>query len=257
VGLYSPVRRAYDVQLPDNTLARRLTIPYYGPGGEGNKMLTVEQGPPTYLRQLEVDVGAMRSFAMHASKPWADLETQLTVIPLPSSGYRIQGTIHHRGDVALRNCALVWNAVPVVIDDLAAGSTQHIDAQFSFSTSKPPYELIEMLLGQPTIGRQERRTRDRKREILNSIFFPDRRPWTGPMSSQTSLQGPTLLAWADSSPLHVDVQGAPEAVNATTLLIVPLSAAPPDPNATIIQRDTMAWLPTHEDANLVGSRTSY
>lgn len=242
VGLYSPVRRSYDLHLPDNALVYRPQDAFsFGPGSDLRGQLIAEQGPPTYVRQLEVDVGAMRDFAVHTAQPWPDLDVQLTLELDSGSTYRVQGTLTNQGAGDLQDCALVWNDEAVPIPDLPAGATEAISVQFSLSAPSSVYQMVENLLGSSAITARERRERERRREILQSLFMVPVYPTGGAAVGQESLSDVTLIGWSDEGPIQVEVQDMPTTVYATTLLIAPLPLTPGDSDMLLISKRSMSW----------------
>jgi len=221
VGLYSPVRQSYDVRLPDNALVHHMTDVPYSPGGGSSKLLRVEQGPPTYLHKFDIDVGAMRTCAMHSIKPWPDIQADLALSRTGTNAYHIEGTISNWGDVDVQNATLVFDMQPIPIADLAAGTTETISAAFQFVGSNSSQQVIDRLVGPYTTG-SEARERERQRAILNNVLPPY--PYVGgsPSPSAVQLDGLNLLGWLGTSLDQIDVQGYSQSVNATTLLIAPL-----------------------------------
>jgi hypothetical protein len=234
-GLYSPSRRAYDVQLPDNVLVDYRTQSYYPMSGAGSGALTVEQGPPTILRQVEVDVGAMRSFAMNRVQPWSGIEGDLALTSGTGNTLRVQGTITNKSNSKIEGCVLLYHSQPIVIPDIAAGETRSLAVDFQGSASLPNYRLVDDMLGSTPLGRKDRRERERKSDILNSVLQS---------TSGASMPGfttPTLIGWSAENPLLVDVVGRPDTTHATTLILVPLSATTEDSLASILPRHSMDW----------------
>ena len=226
VGLYSPARRGYDVQLPADALVRPLASSPYGPAS-GDEPLQVEQGPPTCLRGFDVDVGAMRGFALHAMRPWPGIEADLALSRTAASAYHVAGTIANRSGANVQNAVLAFNAQWIAIGDLAAGTTQAIAADLRTAGSSSLGPLVDHLAGPPAAGSQgsqETAGREQKRRqaILEHVLAPYRHPRGSPPSSAVELDGLTLLGWLDKSPDQVDVGWRHPALNATTLLIAPL-----------------------------------
>jgi hypothetical protein len=193
------------------------------------------------VRQLEVDVGAMRDFAVHAAQPWSDLDVQLTLELGSGSTYRVEGTLSNRGTEDLRDCALVWNYEVVPIADLSAGATEAISVEFPPASASSAYQMVENLLGSSAITTRERRERERRREILYSLFMAPTYSRGGPTAGQESFSDVTLIGWSDEGPIRVEAQDVPTTVYATTLLIAPLPLTPGDPDMLLIPKRSMSW----------------
>ena len=237
VGIYSPARRAYDVRLPDNVLVSKLVPSYYGPGSMQSGEMTVEQGPPTYLRGIEVDVGAMSDFSMHTVEPWAGVEANLT-LSLANSRYHIAGTITNHSDSAIENCFLLFQSQPVQIANIDAGATASIAANFAPGAYPPVYQLVDQLTSNMFFGGQGRREQERRRDVLYGVFQAGTtRHW----SSGQTYEGPVLIGWMPKSPSSVEVVGVANDVYATTLLIAPLPTSQSDPETVIVPLRTLHW----------------
>ena len=269
-GLYSPVRSTYDIRLPGHVLVHRAPGRYYGPGGGTSKTLKVEQGTPTYVRQLEVDVGAMSDFAVHATQRWQGIDARLTLSrtvvagrsgsaygTYPTTIYHAEGTISNQSDVDIRDCALVFDSTAIRIADLAAGTTEAISVDFQPSGTSYGNTLIDTLVGaSPAIGADTPRPArewDRRRMLLNGLFSPY---IYGPTPNRTPLRGMMLVGWLDKSLTPIDVERVSAQVNATTLLIAPLPISgatrglrregsaerlPTDSDAVIVPRGFVPW----------------
>jgi hypothetical protein len=234
-GIYSPIRRAYDVRLPDSVLVHHPTRSYSPMGSSAGGDLTVEQGPPTILRQVEVDVGAMRSFAMNAVQPWSGIEAELVLTPAAGGATHYEGTITNKGASPIEDCVLLYHSQPVHIPDLAPGETVPISVNFASASGLPAYRLVDDILGSTPLGRREKRERDRKSDILNSTL----QGASGPF--RPGFDVPTLVGWVSESPLPVDVMGRPSITHATTLLLVPLPVSLAGATTTVLPRRSMEW----------------
>jgi hypothetical protein len=242
VGLYSPSRRRYDIRLPDNVLVHH-AYPVYSPGGFAAQEITVEQGPPTWLRGVEIDVGEMRDFAMQTVQPWPGIEADLTLTAI-GSAYHVEGTIANRSDGDIRNGVLLFQALPVTIPDIAAGETRSIAVDFQSSSSLPTYRLVDELLSNLPADVKERE-RERRREMLYGVFqYGPQGAW----ASTQELAGLVLIGWMSESPQPVDIvldpmQGVetPSIAHATVLLLAPLPTSVGDPDTVIVPLRSMRW----------------
>jgi hypothetical protein len=227
-GLYSPSRQTYDVRLPEGVLVQPPRSSYYPMGAVGSDKLTVEQGIPPVVRDVEVDVGGMRGFAMSDVQSWAAIEANLTQTPVAGGRYHLQGTISNKGSSAIEDCVLLFQSHALHISSLAPGETRTVSAEFQPTASLLTYQLIEEMLGSTPLDRRERRERDRRREVLTSaINLPTTQ--LGPGAQQ-----PALIGWLSENPLPLDVVGRPSVTHATTLFIAPLPVWPGKPEASVL-----------------------
>jgi hypothetical protein len=191
------------------------------------------------VRAFEVDVGAMRSFAAYGAQPWPDLRVDLTSRPGTGSAYRVEGTIANQGSTDIGDCVLVWNDEPIQIADLPAGQSQHIDVGFASSATN--YRLIDALLTSTPAGIGANRERQRRREILQSLFATPTYPGGPSLPGGGQLSNLTLIGWLSESPLSVQVESAQTEVDATTLLIASLPAPAADPGTTFLPKRSLTW----------------
>ncbi len=237
LGLYSPARRSYDVRLPDRTLARSQSFPYYGMGSVSQDEIAVEQGTPSYLRDLQIDVGEMRTFGMQAVLPWGGVEAELTVTPVGGQ-YHIEGTITNHTKSTIQDCVLLFESQPVHIPDLDPGGTQSISADIKAGYYLPPYQLVEDLAGYSSLTTKERREQERRREVLYGTFLYAPTPLGG---TTRRLEGITLLGWLSASPQPVEVIGASTATHATTMLLAQLPYTPGDADMVLLPLRSLEW----------------
>jgi hypothetical protein len=240
-GLYSPVRDTYDAQLPDGVLVHRTADYSYALGSGIREALKVEVGPPTYVRQLEVDVGAMGDFAVHTVQQWPGVEADLTLSRTAGgmlgspAVYRVEGTLTNHSDTTVRDLALIMNATSVLVPDLAPGETQPVAVEFRRKGIPYYVNVADALVDTyPNMGQRER---DRRRTILHSVFEP-RTFGSAPMFSA---QGLTLIGWLDEGPVTIDVKDVSSSTVETTLLLASLPTSSADDAAALVPRGSMSW----------------
>lgn len=247
VGLYSPLRQGYDVRLPDHTLVYQLATSGTGSVGALTGALRVEQGPPTRVRNLEVNVGSMSGFAVHTLRPWSGVSASLTLSQVSNNLFRVQGSLSNQSGYNLTRCVLVLNKYPVQIDDLPNGATQTISLDISVAGGNPLYQLGNDLAGPSTLGR-EGREQERRKEIANRLFPP-----YSAQSASITLDGLNLVGWLDASPDQIVVEGKNTGLYATTLLVMPLSFTWISPssssNAWSVPTGLMTWQVLDGDEN--------
>jgi hypothetical protein len=218
-GLYSPLRRAYDARVPDNVLVQGVSAYPYGMGGVRGGRLTVEQGPPTFVRDVEVDVGAMHGFSMSTVRQWSDVEANIELVPVQPSGNELRGEITNRGRQVIEDCVLVYQSQAVRIPDIVPGETRSIAVAFLPGRSVPAYRVVEESLGPRPIGGDGPvgRERDRRESVLNFVLQRQPSPY------RPGISEPVLIGWLPVNPLPVELIGIEGETHATTLLVVPLA----------------------------------
>ncbi len=239
VGIYSPLRRRYDVQLPDRHLGMPLQTQSYGGSNINPAMLWVEQGPPTYVRDLNVDVGAMKGFSMHTLEPWPGVEANLVLSESGKGVYHIEGTIVNRSNARIINSVLVLNLVYHPLGDLAAGESKSISLDFDLAKKSNYGAIADHLSGSPGLGRAERE-RQRKLEVANIALQPYYYYYSTSISPKL-IDGLALIGWLDASPAQVHVQHATVELVQTTLLIAPLSVSAQKAGQIFIPPGFMGW----------------
>jgi hypothetical protein len=237
-GLYSPRRKSYAVRLPDNVLVRQLASSY-NPGSMSGETIKVEQGPPTFLRDLEINVGEMRGAAMHDIRAWQSIEADLILSQPRSTIYHIEGTITNRSGTTIRDGALVINSQAIEIGELKDGETKRISTDLTQKPSSTS-QLITQLIGPYATG-NERRERERRRQTLNNILSPAYYRGSGPTVSSVQLDGLTLFGWLDKSPDAIEIERTSTSVAATTLLIASLPLSTSNENEVIVPKGFMGW----------------
>jgi hypothetical protein len=247
VSLYSPRRTSYDVRLPDGALVRPMPSTWVRQAFSGVETpLTVEPGPPTYLRRFDLDIGDMRTFATYALQPWNDLQSELTVNVQSGLGdvVHAEGTIANLGAQDLRDCALLWVGEPIPIGLLAAGSKTPVAVDFHMQHAASSQWTIETLLGRPPAGGERRRAYDRRQAALQSVLLT-------PTADPTLSTGLALLGWMDDSPAPVtawpseEKHRASSSTHTTTLLAANLAFSLDDPMARWIPKRSMPASTTH------------
>lgn len=245
IGIYSPLRRHYDVQLPDYRLVTPLTAQSYGSAINITPAeLRIEQGPPTWVRNLDINVGAMQGFAARGLERWDGIEANL-VLSEPSIGvYHIEGTITNRSNVRIVNSVLVLNIIYHHLGDLAAGETRPISLDFSVLQKSSYSDITTQLAGPFGLG-QAGRERERRLNIADSTLQPY---YYGSGGRAVTLDGLTLLGWLSESPGQAHIQNANVEYAQTTLLIAPLPVSQ-NTNQIIIPQGFMAWQVSDGDPN--------
>lgn len=245
-GLYSPQRKSYAVRILDNALVRQL-VSNYGPGTLSGETIKVEQGPPTFLRDLEINVGEMRGVAMHDIRAWQGLEANLILSQPTASMYHIEGTIRNSSGMTIQDGALVLNWQAIALGDLADGETRQISTDLT-PTPSSPSQLLSSLAGPYATGgaaQAARREHDRRRQTLSNILSPSYTYGVSTGVPAVQLDGLVFLGWLEKSPAAIQVEKGATSVTATTLLIASLPLQTSDDAAgeheVIVPRGFMNW----------------
>jgi hypothetical protein len=228
VGIFSPARREYNLELPGDLLVSPLTSqggPWFGsdPTGSAGQKLLISQGQPTMLRGLSINQWSMQSFVLESVEP---ATTTAVEAELSLQGERISGTIVNRSSYAWRDVVIAQGTQFQRLGDLEPGERAEIDLPLTSlirdgSLGSLGWRLFEDRLNAP---RGPARDAQVKQQILDSIF-------NGPFGPETGLandsDGPVLIAWADTPPLTVTLPGYRVTPLSTTLVHgrLPLSFA--------------------------------
>lgn len=237
-GLYSPRRKSYAVRLPDNVLVRQ-PASNYGPSNMPGEAIKVDQGPPTFLRDFEINVGEMRGAEINDIRAWQGIEVDLVLSQPTPNTYHIEGTISNTSGTTIQDGALVLNSQVIEIGKLENGETKHIStdlAQAPSSTSS----LIDSLAGPYATG-SARRERERRRQTLSNILSPSYYQGGSPSVPSVQLDGLVLFGWLDKSPDALEIDKGSTSVTATTLLIASLPLSTNNEHEVLVPKGFMGW----------------
>ncbi|MBC7249226.1 MAG: hypothetical protein H5T62_03000, partial [Anaerolineae bacterium] len=218
IALFSPRRGTYQVEVDGAPLLSRLPTDVYMLRMDTNT-LSVRQGDPATVRDFQVDVGEMRSFAAqsHAAVSSVRADMHLQEVPDSSSGQmRLVGTLTNEGSAPLEDCLLVLRNYVVSVGDILPGQTVSVDELLDFSATvgRPLFQqLADRLSGSVGSERQAQR-----RQIVQALFS-----YGYVESGETVLdEGLNLLGWQEGTPLPVTVSGQRPVIHATSLWLVSL-----------------------------------
>lgn len=119
LGLYSPNRRAYDLVLPAETMARPLTGNFGGGGSYGGP---ISRGSEVTLRNVRVDVGGVQPFVADSLRP-APVLTGEATLQLNNGDIELVTTLRNDSDLTLENATLLIGTTAVSLGDLRPGQT--------------------------------------------------------------------------------------------------------------------------------------
>lgn len=217
VGIFSPRRQSYDIQINVETLLRPLGQGGYDPwGGSVNTggNMRVSQGNPARLQGLTIDQWSMQSF-MAETPPGAQTEL---MVRLTAGRNSIWGTVENQSAGTWEDVIFIFNAQFQKLGNLAPGQTA--DLRLNFNDSAPiisgfgSYMLFQDQLNNQTGGFDREITF--KQSVLDATIFNSNR-------SDFNDQ-PILIAWQkNNSPLPIELTGFKTNTQANTLLYFPLT----------------------------------
>ncbi|UCC86946.1 MAG: hypothetical protein JSV81_19160 [Anaerolineales bacterium] len=231
VGLFSPARRSYEIEVRGENLLSPL-IPDYNPWGpegvSGAGEMVFVQGDPGRVRGLAVNQWSMQTFMME------DVRVDLGYIvgDLRLEDETLVGIVRNRTDYMLTDASLVLGQRFVRLGDLQPGQGSRVSMDLPDLAKQGLGQPLSFLLFQDQLAQSGSgslsREADLKRMLVQSVFEPSGQ--FGPMplgigssGGGRSLQGLMFLGWLDETPLDVRVAGRTPTQQATALLYAPLS----------------------------------
>lgn len=194
VGVFSPSRRAYTLEVGDGALVSPLNSEPERFGGpfEPTNMTIVEDNPAV-VRDLAINQWAMQGFQIEHI---AQAEEWEIIADLQYNGERVQGMLHNGSPYNLTDLVAVVGSRYARLGDVASGDRLDITAQLEGGDAMGPpfpYALFEKLW-QPGDTAPPRDLL-LKQSLLGSVF-------EGPFGPSLPA-GFTLIAWLDKSPVTV------------------------------------------------------
>ncbi len=204
VGLFSPVRRAYDIGLGPETLAGN-AAPIFGGPREALEVVRTEAAVdlPGFL----VDVGAMRP--LMAERALQVPEVQLTVTF--AAGDSAVATIENRSSVPLEDVALLSGDHAQKLDDFRPGERREVELERNGFVPELPFRAGGVI-----------RRSDALNALRNSFFVPPAmmeppgRDGVA-IAQPVPAQNVTLIAWATQPSIDLRLDGSPFDVQGDTL----------------------------------------
>ncbi len=219
IGIFSPARRAYTINLPGQTLATPLSIEGnpWGGGGVGSPgALEIVQGEPTQVRGVQVNQWAMQSFAAESSVPeeWG-IESDLLF-----DGDRLRGTLVNHTDQVLLDAVVVNGNQFARLGDLAPGTSKTVDQVLQNTwNSNFPYFLYEHIWQNAGPNGPPRELQVRQQILENYYQNPNGPSQPPPVT--------TLIGWMQISPLEIGVTDVRWMTQQTSLVIAALNVQYP------------------------------
>ncbi len=214
VGIFSPRRQSYDIELATATLVRPLGQGYDPWSGSvpNSGTMRVVQGEPARLRGLAVDQWSMQSFVAET----APTEAPGLIARLAATREGLRGEVVNQSNDTWQDVIILFNAQFQKLGDIAPGQTVEVRLDFQNSgmfTGFGSYMLYQDEFNQ--VGGPSREITF-KQSVLDSTVFNGNR-----LDLQSGL---LLIAWRQqSSPLQVSIEGQEIDTQKTTFLYSPLS----------------------------------
>ncbi len=208
VGVFSPSRRAYDIEIGAGTLIRPLGEGYDPWSGSVNTpgVMSVVQAEPAQVRGLSVNQWSMQSFVAET----VPAESPGLVSQMTADRESLHGRLENQGGFTWQDVVVIFNGRFQKLGDLAPGQTaeisltldQNSDMMMGFSS----YVLFQDEFNRPGGTSREANF---KQTVLDSVLFN---------SFQNDLpRGPFLIGWLNDSPLPVRVEDRAVSTQKTSL----------------------------------------
>lgn len=217
LGIYSPSRATYQVQVPGGAL---LAAPISGDFAVGNAAaLDVVQGDPSLVRNLSVGFSSLRTIRAESATTVPLVEATLSL----SDGV-LTGSIRNRSAQTLEKVAVVLGGAVVVLGDIRPDSERAV-------TLRPAgnqflQSLSDRIFGQEFFGDSSQLTDDglrlRVRAAVVSQLTYD--PMFGNLATLNA-SGPVILAWGRGEILDVRIENQTARRNANVLYYFPVDLA--------------------------------
>ncbi|MEO7664158.1 MAG: hypothetical protein ABIV26_03465 [Candidatus Limnocylindrales bacterium] len=217
LGIYSPSRATYRVQVPGGAL---LAAPISGDfvGGDAG-VLDVVQGDPSEVRGLAVGFSSLRTIRAESA----------TTVPLVTASLRLvdgelKGTISNKSDQDLEKVAVVLGGSVAVVGDIAARQDKEVTLR---PTGNPFFQsLSDRLFGQVFFGDSAQLSDEGLRlrvrhAVIDQLTYD---PMFGTVGT-LSTSGPVILAWGRGDILDVQIQDQTARRNANVLYYIPVDLA--------------------------------
>jgi hypothetical protein len=215
VGIFSPKREVYDIEVSEKTLIRPLGEGGYDPWIETVNtpgVMAVVQSEPTRIRGLNVNQWSMQSFVAD-TMPAASLSLAAR---LTTDRQRLQGQLVNQGEQTWQDVIVIFNNRFQKLGDLAPGQAVDVnlaltDILESESMWFSSHMLFEDEFNSPTGPNREINF---KQTVLDSTVF----------HGNDNLEGPIVIAWLADSPLQIQLDGKRVSAQKTSLVygVLPL-----------------------------------
>lgn len=224
VGIFSPSRSQYDLQVEGDLLLRPLpSDTSYGSVDSSLSGASIEQGDSVVIKNVRVDVGAIKPFIAQGQIAAPEFKSAITYTVAGSQPV-LKGTVTNLSDVVLKDAVVLAFSGFQRVGDVAPGAPVEVNipltsnrATWTFQSQNqvlPPnigvfsaypasyysgYDTtIENILG--TAAYYDDRETYRRYSLLTWLFDP--------YSSGGRGSGTYLVGWADASPVNISLVNA-------------------------------------------------
>ncbi|MBN1953621.1 MAG: hypothetical protein JW900_01110 [Anaerolineae bacterium] len=211
VGIFSPHRARYDIQVPAGGIRRMFSTSFYADSSHQPLHVT-EQVDHWTARSVRVDVGDMQYLQRDSYVEVAAIESTLQIATLTSSQLHISGEVTN-GSIPLRDAVLLTAQHEQRLGALAPGQSFTVDLPFA-SYASSFSNLPERILGPGDYWSDQ----DTYRQyMLLQAFFPYNNP-------TIMIPGIYLVGWSDEPLSPLGIAGRNSVQKGVTLYIYHLPA---------------------------------
>jgi hypothetical protein len=216
LGVWSPRRAPYDIQLEPGYLVRPMPSDFGGGTFSAINDITVEQGEETTLRHVRVDVGAVQPFVIEGFEQDAPRISGDLRLGATDEGIHVAGEIVNEGEFDLADVSLVLAGAVRALPDLPAGEVLPVDVVVKNTyATRAPAQGLDLLAGNPANYGGYPYTYDLIPQLahVDNCYTPSpelRRCnlLTALLASDSLGSGAYLMGWSDYDPATVQVLNA-------------------------------------------------
>jgi len=218
LGIFSPSRATYQVQVPGGALLATPISGDFSVGGDAGT-LDVVQGDPSLIRNLSVGFSSIRTVRAESATTVPLLEAALSL----EDGV-LSGTIRNRSEQTLEKVAVVLGTSVAVVGDVAAGAEKTVTLR---PAGNPFFQtLSDRIFGQVFFGDSSQLTDEGLRmrvrhAVVDQLTYDPMFGNLGSLSAST----PVILAWGRDAVLSVNVENQTTRRNANVLYYLPVDVA--------------------------------
>lgn len=217
VGLFSPARQAYDINVGGGALVSSLTSDYdpWGSAGVTGRNIIVLQGEPSLVRNLAVNQWSMQTLVAESvtAEPLT-IESDLEV----KEGHLV-GALANRTGRRLGDCVLVMGRNFVKLGDVEEGESKEVNLDLAKQNLDHFEELAWRIMEEQRLSDPDDRQGELKRMVLENVF----NPYEGWMFRTVTSPDVIFLGWLDESPPDVAVEGYVLTAQETSLFLTQFS----------------------------------
>lgn len=254
IGLYSPRRASYDLQLPAEAIPRPFERSFGAMGGQGNIEAINRAGTIT-ISDIRVDVGSVETLVADSYQPMPDV-TGSVRLRTSAGNVHLDIDIYNNSSVTLENATLLAGSMAVPLGDLAPGnSISHSVQVTGSSASSPPVGPTGIYV--PSPHTTSPLLANAETLLGTADYYNDRRVFPrwqliqamAPeyvIGGQSTLMPDvfTLVAWTEQPQLDLSLPGSEYNASATSLYFLELPARREfsGQGQMVIPRQMLNWL---------------